>query len=86
MLSPTKPSRNLPKAAFRSRFVSNNTRKHGAVIGGTGSGFLAFILSNRNARYKKMPLLFYFPLIVWMGMLGALQDQLRSPAPVEAVT
>ena len=33
---------------------------------------------NRNAR-NKMPLLFYFPLIIWMGMLGAMQDELRMP-------
>jgi hypothetical protein len=31
-----------------------------------------------------MPLLFYFPLIVWMGMLGALQDEMRVPATVKA--
>ena len=34
---------------------------------------------NRNAR-KKMPLLFYFPLIVWMGMFEAMQDEMRVPA------
>ena len=27
-----------------------------------------------------MPLLFYFPLIIWMGMLGAMQDEMRVPA------
>ena len=26
-----------------------------------------------------MPLLFYFPLIIWMGMLEAMQDELRVP-------
>ncbi len=26
-----------------------------------------------------MPLLFYFPLIVWMGMLEAMQDEMRVP-------
>ncbi len=31
-----------------------------------------------------MPLLFYFPLIVWMGMLGAMQDEMRVPATVKA--
>jgi hypothetical protein len=49
------------------------------VIRGTGVGFLAFVLLNRNARSKKMPLLFYFPLIVWMGMLEAMQDEMRVP-------
>jgi hypothetical protein len=24
-----------------------------------------------------MPLLLYFPLIIWMGMLGAMQDEIR---------
>jgi hypothetical protein len=28
---------------------------------------------------QKMPLLFYFPLIIWMGMLEAMQDELRVP-------
>jgi len=27
-----------------------------------------------------MPLLFYFPLIVWMGMLELAQDEMRVPA------
>ena len=27
-----------------------------------------------------MPLLIYFPLIIWMGMLGAMQDGMRAPA------
>jgi hypothetical protein len=27
-----------------------------------------------------MPLLFYFPLIVWMGMLELVQDEMRVPA------
>jgi len=31
-----------------------------------------------------MPLLFYFPLIVWMGMLGAMQEEMRAPAVVKA--
>ena len=26
-----------------------------------------------------MPLLFYFPLIIWMGMLEAMQDEMRVP-------
>jgi hypothetical protein len=26
-----------------------------------------------------MPLLIYFPLIIWMGMLGAMQEELRVP-------
>ena len=31
-----------------------------------------------------MPLLFYFPLIVWMGMLEAMQDEMRVPATTKA--
>jgi len=30
-----------------------------------------------------MPLLFYFPLIVWMGMLGAMHDEVHAPAVVK---
>jgi hypothetical protein len=66
------------QAIFQSRFVGP-ARKHSGVIRGTGVGFLAFVLLNRNARSKKMPLLFYFPLIVWMGMLEAMQDEMRVP-------
>ena len=31
-----------------------------------------------------MPLLFYFTLIVWMGMLEAIQDEMRVPATAKA--
>jgi hypothetical protein len=31
-----------------------------------------------------MPLLLYFPLIIWMGMLGAMQDEMRVPVKVKA--
>jgi hypothetical protein len=31
-----------------------------------------------------MPLLFYLPLIVWMGMFEAMQDQMRVPAAAKA--
>jgi hypothetical protein len=30
-----------------------------------------------------MPLLFYFPLIIWMGMLEAMHDDMRVPATVK---
>jgi hypothetical protein len=30
-----------------------------------------------------MPLLLYFPLIIWMGMLEAMQDEMRAPATVK---
>ena len=33
---------------------------------------------------QKMPLLFYFPLIIWMGMLGAMQDEMRMPVTAKA--
>jgi len=35
-------------------------------------------------REKKMPLLFYFPLIIWMGVLEAMQDEMRVPATTKA--
>jgi hypothetical protein len=31
-----------------------------------------------------MPLLLYFPLIIWMGMLGAMQDEMQVLAPLKA--
>ena len=30
-----------------------------------------------------MPLLFYFPLIVWMGMAEIMQDQMCAPAKIK---
>ena len=30
-----------------------------------------------------MPLLLYFPLIIWIGMLEAMQDEVRAPATVK---
>jgi hypothetical protein len=35
---------------------------------------------------QKMPLLFYFPLIVWMGMMEIAQDEMRVPVRVKART
>ena len=49
------------------------------MIGGTGVGFLAFMFVEPKREIQKMPLLFYLPLIVWMGMLGAMQDEMRVP-------
>ena len=31
-----------------------------------------------------MPLIFYLPLIVWMGMFEAMQDEMRMPAAAKA--
>jgi len=31
-----------------------------------------------------MPMLFYLPMIVWMGMWGAVQDELCAPVKVKA--
>jgi len=32
----------------------------------------------------KMPLLFYFPFIVWMGLMEVVQDEMRIPVKVKA--
>jgi hypothetical protein len=32
-----------------------------------------------------MPLLFYLPLIIWMGLLEAAQDEMRVPVKVNAL-
>jgi hypothetical protein len=34
----------------------------------------------------KMPLLFYFPFIVWMGLMEVVQDEMRIPVKVKART
>jgi len=31
-----------------------------------------------------MPLLFYFPMIVWLGMFGVVQDEIRAPVKIKA--
>ena len=31
-----------------------------------------------------MPLLFYFPLIVWMGMMEVMQQEMHAPVAVSA--
>ena len=31
-----------------------------------------------------MPLLLYFPLIIWLGMLEAMKDDRREPATIKA--
>ena len=30
-----------------------------------------------------MPLLLYFPLIIWLGMLEAMKDDMRAPATIK---
>jgi hypothetical protein len=30
-----------------------------------------------------MPLLFYFPLIIWLGMMGVIEDEVREPATIK---
>ena len=39
-----------------------------------------------NARHaKKMPLLFFFPYIIWMGMWELAQEEMRVPIKVTPV-
>lgn len=33
-----------------------------------------------------MPLLFYFPLIIWMGLVEIVQEEMRVPVKVKAAT
>jgi hypothetical protein len=40
-----------------------------------------FFSSNRT-RGANMPLLFYLPLIIWMGLFEAAQDEMRAPVKV----
>ena len=80
----TSSIKKAPETTDKSMKAAQAESRHGVVIDGTGIRFVAFVLLNRNARYKKMPLLFYFPLIVWMGMLEAIQDEMRVPAKAKA--
>ena len=40
--------------------------------------------SNRTRGTKKMPLLFYFPLIVWIGMMNIMHEETQQPVKVKA--
>ena len=60
-------------------------RQHARVKVGTSTGRLALEFRT-DARYKKMPLLFYFPFIVWMGMMEIAQDEMRAPVRIKAQT
>lgn len=43
-----------------------------------------FFSSNRT-RGANMPLLFYLPLIIWMGLFKAAQDEMQAPVKVNAL-
>jgi len=39
--------------------------------------------SNQREAGNKMPLLFYFPYIIWMGMMQIAQDEMRVPVKIK---
>ena len=41
-------------------------------------------LSDQREAGNKMPLLFYFPYIIWMGMMQIVQDEMRAPVKIKA--
>ena len=41
-------------------------------------------LAEPQREKQNMPLLLYFPLIIWLGMLEAMKDDLREPATIKA--
>jgi hypothetical protein len=51
------------------------------VIAGTARALPALPLRTEREA-KEMPLLFYFPLIVWMGMLEIAHDEMRVAVKV----
>jgi hypothetical protein len=55
------------------------------VIAGTSAELLA-LHPWTNAGHNKMPLLFYFPLITWMGLVEIVQEEMRIPVKVKAGT
>jgi hypothetical protein len=42
------------------------------------------LLPRSEPEQQEMPLFFYFPLIVWMGMYSVAQDELRAPVKIKA--
>jgi hypothetical protein len=53
------------------------------VIAGTVAARLRFFFEPKREAYR-MPLLFYFPLIVWMGMMEFAQQEMHVPVKVKA--
>jgi hypothetical protein len=45
----------------------------------------ARFLSSNRTRGANMLLLFYLPLIIWMGLVEAAQDEMRVPVKVNAL-
>jgi hypothetical protein len=62
--------------------VASGAHKHARVIAGTVRALPALPLRT-ECEAKKMPLLFYFPLIVWMGMMEIAHDEMRVPLKVK---
>ena len=63
-------------AAIERRHVySRFVRKHARVMAGTGSQ-APRCLREPEREEQKMPLLFYFPLIVWIGMMEVMQAEM----------
>jgi hypothetical protein len=75
----------------RNARVNNKQRRcsdapgsqHARMNAGTSAGQLALEFRT-DARYTKMPLLFYFPFIVWMGLMEIAQAEMRAPVRVKA--
>jgi hypothetical protein len=55
------------------------------VIAGTVAESTA-LLPRTGREAQKMPLLFYFPLIIWMGMMEIAHDEMRGPVNVRTRT
>jgi hypothetical protein len=69
--------------AWLSRVGDAEAVEHAHVNAGTTAKPPAF--SCRNQREAgNMPLLFYFPYIVWMGMMQLVQDEMRVPVKIKA--
>jgi hypothetical protein len=54
------------------------------VIAGNCNKTVRVLLSNQREAANNMPLLFYFPYIVWMGMMQIVQDEMRAPVKIKA--
>lgn len=59
--------------------------QHARVNIGTPVGYSRFHFEPTRGT-QKMPLLFYFPFIVWMGLMEIAQDEMRIPVRVKART
>jgi hypothetical protein len=73
-----------PTFAWQSRVGDAGAVEHAHVNAGNSCKTGCVLMSNQREAGNNMPLLFYFPYIVWMGMMQLVQDEMRIPVKIKA--